>query len=376
MGFVDILKRIVSTITSFILMISSLFNGIGGGAKAVKNVIYMIGDGMGSNHLEMAKYERNISLAMDTFPQKGYAMTYSASDEITDSAAGATALACGVKTYNGAIGYYWDQDTQFHKNKNTHPKSITELAEENGLKTGIVTSDYNSGATPGGFSAHTDSRNNAHAINDQQLKSGIDLIWGRAESDSYVTKSKAEAAGYVYVDSVTSMDSVRSYQKSYGQFTDSVYHTYQKNSKTPTLSQMAEHAIDILSSSNKKGFFLMIEGAHIDKKSHSGDMAGAAEALEEFDRAVKKALDFAKEDGHTLVVVTADHETGGITKEADGSYVFTSGGSHTDANAPVLAYGPYDFIKSGEVINNIEIPVRIADALEFGKNSLPCEVKN
>ncbi len=364
-------QKFFAAVIAIILAIAALLGINVSQEKDVQNVIYMIGDGMGELHLEKTKHDRGISLAMETMPQRGYAMTYSASDEITDSAAGATALACGVKTYNGAIGYYWENEHEFHKEENSHPKNITELCMENGMKTGIITTDYTSGATPGGFSAHTDSRDNSEDIYEQQLASGIDLIWGKGED--YVTREKAENAGYTFVDSIQTMNAVTASEKSFGQFTASLYHTYNKNSHTPTLSQMAERAIDILSEDNKNGFFLMIEGAHIDKKSHNEDGDGATEALEEFDNAVKKALDFAKKDKHTLVVITADHETGGIVKNADGSYSLTTG-KHTAVNVPVMAYGPYDFIDNGEIINNIQIPLRIAAALEFNKNCLPFEV--
>lgn len=366
-------QKIIASIVSFLLAIAAMF-GIHISTKPdVQNVVYMIGDGMGELHLEKTKHDRGIELAMDTMPQRGYATTYSASDAVTDSAAGATALACGVKTYNGAIGYYWAEEHEFHKQENSHPKNLTELCMENGMKTGIITTDTTDGATPGGFSAHTTDRGNSEDIYDQQLASGIDLIWGKGED--YVTREKAESAGYTFVDSIESMNAVTSSEKSFGQFTASLYHTYNKNSHTPTLSQMTERAIDILSTDNDDGFFLLVEGAHIDKKSHNKDGDGATEALEEFDNAVEKALEFAKEDKHTLVVVTADHETGGIVLNADGSYTLTKGG-HTAANVPVIAYGPYDFIKDGEVINNIQIPVKITEALEFKKNSLPCEVKD
>ena len=339
--------------------------------KDVQNVILMIGDGMGPLHLEKTKHDRGVSLAMDTMPMQGFALTYSATDEITDSAAGATALACGVKTYNGAIGYYWMGEPGVERAEGSYPKSITELCMENGMKTGIVTTDYTSGATPGGFSTHTTSRNNSEDIYSQQLVSGIDLIWGT--SNNALSREAVEDAGYTYVDSIQTMNSVARDEKSFAQFTASTYHTYNKNDYTPTLSQMTECAINILSDGNKKGFFLMVEGAHIDKKSHNVDGDGATEALVEFDNAVRKALEFAEKDGHTLVVITADHETGGIVLNDDGSYSLT-GGKHTAANVPVRAYGPYAFIENGEIINNIEIPVRIAKALEFDDALFPAAV--
>lgn len=339
--------------------------------KEVQNVILLIGDGMGSNHLAMTEDMRDVSLTINTMPQFGYAMTYCADNPITDSAAGATALACGVKTSKGTVGMYWEGDTTVENPQGSYPKNITEACMENGMKTGVVTSDELSGATPGGFTAHTENRKNYEDITSQQILSGIDIIWGR--EDGTLTEEQAEQFGYVYIDTIDEMNSLTGNEKSYGMFTSSVYHTYNKNEYTPTLSQMTQKAIELLDADNENGFFLMVEGAHIDKKSHNEDEAGAAEALEEFDNAVEAALEFAKQDEHTLVVITADHETGGVTLNGDGVYEMTTG-NHTAANVPVRAYGPVDFIKDGEIIENTDIPKRIYAALELPENAFPCEV--
>ena len=116
----------------------------------------------------------------------------------------------------------------------------------------------------------------------------------------------------------------------------------------------------------------MIEGAHIDKHSHNNDDAEMTEALEEFDRTVAYALDYAKKDGNTLVVVTADHETGGIKLNDDGTYSFTQG-SHSGANVPIFVYGSDTFLAQDEVVYNIDIPARIAYSLGFGKDDMPYE---
>ena len=363
----DFFQRIAAFLMTFFLSIFS-FYGIET-EKSVKNVILMVGDGMGFNHLAMTEQIRDVSLTINTLPQQGMAMTYSGSDAVTDSAAGATALACGIKTKNGMIGMYREGDTVFREYDSSYPVNITHVCMENGMKTGVITSDNLSGATPGGFTAHTESRNNYSDITSQQLKTGFDLIWGHY--DETLTEEQVADAGYVYIDTISEMNRLTGNEKSYGMFTSSVYHTYNKNSYTPTLSQMTEKAIDLLDSEN--GFFLMVEGAHIDKKSHNEDEEAAAEALEEFDNAVQIALEFALKDKHTLLIVTADHETGGVTLNEDGVYEMTTG-SHTDAFVPVRAFGPYEFIAQGEVIENIMIPRRIARALCFEKDSFPREV--
>jgi alkaline phosphatase len=134
---------------------------------------------------------------------------------------------------------------------------------------------------------------------------------------------------------------------------------------------MTEKAIDLLDDTDE-GFFLMVEGAHIDKHSHSNEDDNMTEAMAEFDKAIKIALDYAKADGETLVVVTADHETGGLTLKK-GEYKYTSGG-HTAANIPVLVYGSDKIVSGGEKLNNYEIPIRIAYTLGFTEDDFPVKV--
>ena len=338
--------------------------------KNVDNVILFVGDGMGEMHIEMTKEMRNTDLIIDTLPQQGYAMTYSASSSVTDSAAGGTALATGTKTENGRIATYWPKMEGYAEYEGYYPLSITELCMKNGLKTGVITTDNLTGATPGAFTAHAESREDKEDIALDQLASGIDIIWGK--DDSTVTSSQVKAAGYTYIKTIEGMNSLTGNEKSYGLFTESMYHVTNKNSYTPTLSQMTARAIELLDSTSENGFFLMVEGAHIDKRSHDQDEAAAAEALEEFDNAIELALEFAEADGRTLIVVTADHETGGVIINDNGEYEMTTG-SHTSRNVPVRAYGPYSFVTDGEIINNIEVSVRIAAALGFEKGSIPAK---
>ncbi len=354
----EFFERLVSFLTAIFLSISSFISGEY--TKRVDNVILLIGDGMGINHIQMAKDTRNIDLTINTIENSGFSKTYSASSAITDSAAGATALACGVKTSNGTIGMY-PKDGNSNYDTSKYPANLTELFKEKGFKTGIITTDSVLGATPAAFSSHTTSRNNEEEIAQMQLNSGIDLIWGKHTET--VTEEQVTSAGYTYIDTIDEMNAVEQNQKSYAMFTNSLYHTYNKDDETPTLSQMAQKAITLFDDSDDS-FFIMIEGAHIDKKSHNQDIDGAAEALEEFDNAVKIALDYAKKDKHTLVVVTADHETGGLILNENNEYEMTAD-DHTAANVPVFAYGPVDILTNGEIIENIEIPKRIAQAVKL-----------
>ena len=179
----------------------------------------------------------------------------------------------------------------------------------------------------------------------------------------------AEEYGYKYVTTYDEMMSLDEGSKSFAQFTNDLWTLEQSDKNNPTLSQMTEKAIDLLDD-GENGFFLMVEGAHIDKHSHNNESENMTEALAEFDKSIKIALDFAKEDGNTLVVVTADHETGAITLNNQGEYEFTSD-DHSEADVPLRVYGSEKLIKNNETVNNYEIPIRIAYILGFTEEDFP-----
>lgn len=370
----NIWLELTSVIMSLILSFGTMFGIFSSPSTApsggynddeIKNVIYLIGDGMGFNHLNKTKKERGISLTIDEIEIGGEAMTRSLSNAVTDSAAAGTALATGERTSNGAIGVYmFDLFANY-----SYPKSITELCKESGMMTGVITTDETSGATPSAFSAHAYDRGDAEDITADQMRSGFDLIWGA--ENGIADKATAEANGFTYVTTYNEMMALPEGSRSFAQFTNALWTLEQSDANTPTLSQMTEKAIDLLDDTDE-GFFLMVEGAHIDKHSHSNEDENMTEAMAEFDKTIKLALDYAKADGQTLVVITADHETGGIIVE-DGEYVFTRG-SHSDANVPVRVYGADKIIYKGEVLNNYEIPIRIAYTLGFTEDEFPCEV--
>lgn len=331
----------------------------------IKNVIFLIGDGMGFNHLEKTKLERNTELVMDTFEFNGQSMTRSFTNAVTDSAAGGTALSTGIRTANSAVGV-----NCIDKNpKYSYPKNLTELCKERGMMTGVITTDETSGATPASFSAHSSDRYNTEDITNDQLTSDIDLIWGKA--NGVATKSAAEENGFEYVVTYSEMMALEEGSRSFAQFTNSLWTLDQSDKNTPTLEQMAMKAVDLLDDTDE-GFFLMIEGAHIDKHSHSNDSDKTTESLLEFDKTIEAMLEYAEKDGETLVIVTADHETGAITLD-NGSYVFTSG-DHSSANVPVLVYGSDKIVSGGSKLNNYEIPIRIAYTLGFTEKEFPMNV--
>ena len=236
-----------------------------------------------------------------------------------------------------------------------------------GKATGIVTSDSIMGATPSSFSAHVRDRDLDEEIFAQQVVSEIDLIWGA--SSGVVTEEEVNANGKVYVNTLSEVQALQPGEKSIGQFDSETMWQGKDNGDQPTLSELAVEAIDILSQ-DEDGFFMMLEAAHIDKRSHSQDGEGAMQAVLEFDRTVSEILDFAEKDGNTLVIITAEHETGSVTLIGD-EYKWLTG-SHSGANVPCFVYGCDSFIEDGEVINNIDIPTMAVAYMTNNEQAFPC----
>ena len=336
------------------------------GAEAdIRNVIFMIGDGMGYNHLKMAE-EQGYEIWMDDAPDlRGWSHTRSADKEVTDSAAGATALSCGVRTENDRLAVF----PELLRRGFVQPRSLTENAVLHGMRTGIVTTDETNGATPAGFSVHALGRGDTEDIVARQLDSDVGFIWGKAQSAA--TQSATEAAGRIYVSDAAQMEALSADSRSYGQFTSSLW-KLQPQGNAPTLQQMSEKAIALLTEGNDSGFFLMVEGAHIDKHSHNTQngvsdypekLANAAEAVKSFDNTIRAMVDFARADGHTLVIITADHETGDLRYEESNGRMTYHSGSHSAADVPVFVYGADDLFEDGAAFENYTITNMVAEKL-------------
>ena len=210
-----------------------------------KNVIFMIGDGMGENHLRLAVQEGYDLFMVENADIRGQSKTRSLSDSVTDSAAGATALACGVRNTNGCVGTYSIDPSGIL----FRPRNITENAIAHGMKTGIVTTDSTAGATPSGYSAHVKDRGMAEEITAQQLASGIDLIWGAAVDAT--NREAVEAMGITYVSNKAELEALTPGTRSFGQFSGSFWRPAPlDNSDLPTLEELTVKAIF------PSGFFL------------------------------------------------------------------------------------------------------------------------
>jgi len=331
-------------------------------ANAPKNIVLMIGDGMGVGVITAARCAgpgTNGRLAMDTMPVIGLAKTHPAKSLVTDSAASATALATGVKTNNGTLSMDPDGKTL---------RTILEAAHESGRSTGIVSTKFITDATPAAFVSHVASRSQRTDIADQMISSRVDIILGGGRKD-FVTKTEtcdgrtdgrnllgeAASKGFKVISSRDEMMEVTS-GKVLGLFVSDIMTA---ESPEPTLQEMTQCALNCLDD-NKKGFFLMSEGGTIDSNEHANNADGAVKQTLEFDKAISLVLDFAKKRRDTLVVVTADHETGGMgVLNADEDHPkFTAGwicGGHTGNMVPIFAYGPGSEFFSG-VHDNTDIP--------------------
>ena len=297
-------------------------------AQKAKYVFFFIGDGMGVNQVNATemyladKEEGRIGtrqLLFGSFPVAGIATSFSASNSITDSAAGGTALANGSKTYNGAIGV--DADKQ-------PLRSVAYRAQASGKKVGIATSVSVDHATPAAFYAHQPNRNNYYEIACELPRSGFDFFAGAGFLQPSTTADKQEATpvyeliekeGYAiahglgeYEEKSEDADKLVLIQEK-KQAADCLPYALDRDEDDLTLKQITESAINFLMKDNKEGFFLMVEGGKIDWACHSNDPATAFAEIIDLDQAIGVAYEFYKKHPkETLIVVSADHETGGL----------------------------------------------------------------
>jgi alkaline phosphatase len=331
-------------------------------SKKPKNVILMIGDGMGTAQVFAGITANGGHLFLDNFKVAGFSRTQSADNYITDSAAGGTALSTGQKTYNGAIGV----------NANKEPiKTILEMAEEKGRSTGLVSTSAITHATPASFIAHQGSRSSYEDIAADFMKTDIEVFIGGGykhfaeRKDGRDLTKDLQAKGYQVLRNMDEIAKVKS-----GKLAGLVApeHTGRVAERKDMLPVATQTAINILNT-GKKGFFLMVEGSQIDMGAHANNTVYVVEDMLDFDRAIGRALEFAASNGETLIVVTADHETGGMTlvggnmKTGLVKGAYTTG-NHTAVMVPVFAYGPGAELFGG-IQENTDIPKKIMQLMGF-----------
>lgn len=327
-----------------------------------KNIILFIGDGMGVAQVYAGLVANGGQLNINHMKHIGFSQTQSADRFVTDSGAGGTSIATGVRTYNGAIGV----DT------NKLPvKSILQISDEKGKATGLVSTSAITHATPASFIAHQPSRNMYEEIAADFLKTDIDIFIGGGED--HFTKRKdgrnlveeLRAKGYSVF---SGLDEAHTAQKAPIAIFAAAEHTETYPTRGNMLPVATQKAIDVLKQ-DKKGFFLMVEGSQIDWGGHANSTPYIINEVLDMDIAVGKALEFAAKNRKTLVIVTADHETGGMainngdytTGTVTARYTTTD---HSGVMVPVFAFGPgaEEFLG---IYNNTDIFLKIKKLFGF-----------
>jgi alkaline phosphatase len=354
-------KNLMQRKTLMLLILGSLllihYQSVGAGdpgpklkRKAPKNIILMIGDGMGSSQLYACITAKGDKCNIARFPVSGFVKTYSADNYITDSGAGATAFATGHKTNNGYISI----SPQGEK-----LQTILETAELRGLSSGLVATSAITHATPAGFIAHTRNRGNMEDIALDFLKTDIDVFIGGGynnfahRQDSLNLIDSLRAHGYFVARDLRDVD-LPTVNKLAALLAEGHMPRIAAG-RGNMLPDATDMAIKLLKR-NKKGFFLMVEGSQIDWGGHDNDLNYVIEEAIDFDNAVGKALEFAKKNGETLIIVTADHETGGLgltggdlkTGKVEGSFIYKD---HTAVMVPLFAFGPGSELFTGLMEN-------------------------
>ena len=315
------MKRILGTL----LLLFVVTTGI---AKP-KYIFYFIGDGMGPSHvlateLYLGEMQgvigRPQQLVFTQFPESAFVTTFSASNGVTDSAASGTALSTGSKTSNGRIGTDVNGNNLY---------SVALDAKNSGMAVGIATTVCINHATPSAFYAHNTSRHNYNEIAQWMLKADYDFYAGGDAKCSPVQRNdlyaRAAEQGYTIVRGYDSYASqagkakkMMLYQKNVA---EEIPYTIDRTADDLTLAQITKAGIDFLSKKSKKGFFMMVEGGKIDYASHSDDAATMIQEVLDFNAAIAEAFEFYKKHKEeTLIIVTADHETGGIVLGYTGQY--------------------------------------------------------
>ena len=315
------------------------------------NIILLIGDGMGLTQISSGMYANNNQTVLEEFPYIGLSKTYAADQLVTDSAASGTAMAAGVKTFNGVLGI---------DEKNVAKKSILEYCSELGYKTALLATSSIVHATPASFYAKIHSRREYEAIALQLSEHNVDLFVGGGKKFFADRKDKrnliTEMDNYTFVKSIQEFK--KSDSKKIGYLTYDGEPPSLIEGRKPALNELTEISLEKMNATEKP-FFMMVEGSQIDWGGHDNDAEYLISELLDFDKTIGVALDFARENRETLVVVTADHETGGFTLGSDrGDYnnikpTFSTDG-HSATMIPVFSMGPGEMLFGG-VYENTEI---------------------
>ena len=334
-------------------------------SKKPKNIILMIGDGMGLSQISAAMYSSKENLSLEKFKHIGLIKTHSASSIITDSAAGATAFSTGKKTYNGAINMSIDSIPL---------TPITVILNQENRKTGIIATSSVTHATPAAFYGNQINRYNVDEdLAKQFMVSNIHVLMGGGEDyfnnrrDGQNLIDSLKKKNYTVIDSI--IDHIPENTEKLINFCAPKEPVAQNMGRGDFLSLATEKGISVLNTNNTDGFFLMIEGSQIDWGGHDNNSNYIISETLDFDKAIQIAVDFAKLDNNTLVLITADHETGGygITgrnkKSGELKTAFLND-DHTATLVPLFAFGPGAHQFTG-TYDNTELYQKILECLNL-----------
>ena len=333
-------KILFLSILSILLLISCSSGSSDSLSTVSRNIILIIGDGMGPEQIKAAGYYLHGQagqLSFEEFPYQTTMTTYSADSDITDSAASASAMATGRKVNNGCLSI--DPET------GDSLQTILEIAHAEGVMTGLVTTAISVHATPAAFASHVTDRNNYGEIGRQYLEdSRPDVVFGGGNEN--LTVEMAESAGYTAAENLITLQELiykkgSHYIGSFGD--DHLPYMYDGAGDLPELSDMALKALALLEESDK-GFFLMIEAGRIDHAGHANDLVRNVFEVIELSDTVEQVLAWAEGRHDTVIIVTADHETGGLTvlqNNGAGNLpdVAWSTTGHTGIEVPVYIWG-------------------------------------
>lgn len=322
-----------------------------------KNIIMIIGDGMGQGALNLASLHTHGELgklAMQSLPVAGLCTTYSGNADVTDSAASATALSSGYKTFNGAIGMTMNKEGR---------RTIAEQAKEAGWAVGLLTTDSLTGATPSAYVAHVPSRAMSVEIADWYALSRFDLFVGASNAKPFLPESaggmrkdgrnlvqELTGAGYAQIASAAELASAK----------NAPVFGFAPFASEMALGEMTAAALPYLAARSNKGFFIMIECSWPDGGGHGNNPDLSAKGALSTDYTVRAAVDYALQNKETLVLVTADHETGLLTATANRQnpkrpHVMYQSTGHSQTAVPVFAFGPGSEHFHG-VMDNTDVP--------------------
>ena len=334
-------------------------------SSRAKNIILMIGDGMGTSQIYAGLIANKGELYIEQLPFSGFVKTHASDQFITDSAAGATAMATGQKTNAGTIGL----------NAFNQPiPNILEMAEKKGLSTGLVATSTITHATPAAFIAHSFSRHYYEQIASFFLETDIEVFIGGGRMNFTERLDRMDLTVNLKEKNYTLIDTLSNLEEAQGdKIAGLIYHEDPPGimqGRGEMLGIATNKALEILSR-NDDGFFLMVEGSQIDWGNHQNNILYQTEEMLDFDRVIGSVLEFAAQDGETLVIITSDHETGGLAI-ADGIINkgivygdYTTSG-HTAVMVPVFAYGPSAELFGG-IMDNTDIFFKMLEAYDWEK---------